>query len=85
MHLESTKCQGAFHISLHFREPGNEQQLPQGKKPPDVPASRIKLTFVNYVIASRQMADVQTEGILYRKLALLESLYSECSLQHSPQ
>lgn len=41
--------------------------------------------FVNYVIASRQMADVQTEGILYRKPALLEPLHGERSLQHSPQ
>ena len=41
--------------------------------------------FVNYVIASREMADVQTEGILYRKPALLEPFHSESSLQHSPQ
>ena len=41
--------------------------------------------FVNYIIASKQMADVQSEGILYRKPALLFTvsvLYSICLSRH---
>ena len=38
--------------------------------------------FVNYVIASRQMVDIQTEGIVYRKLACLEPVRSEWIMYH---